>query len=192
MGLVGIAIAFMALGGYVGRDLSQGTATTLSLLAVGMLLIGAFSGRLMRVGPLGLTWLFATAGLIGLGAGPVLHYYASVERGVLAEAAVGTALTVVAMAALGFTMSKDLKAWMRPVSLIVFVACGVGIVWSILAGPISPILSLAIFGFSALLLVIDFNYVRKHATEDDVIWLATGIFVAIVNIFISLLNLLSE
>ena len=41
---------------------------------------------------------------------------------------------------------------------------------------------------SALLILVDFNYIRKHATEDDVIWLATGIFVSIINIFISLLD----
>jgi FtsH-binding integral membrane protein len=29
----------------------------------------------------------------------------------------------------------------------------------------------------------------RHLTEDDAIWLATGIFVSIVNIFLSLLNL---
>ena len=45
---------------------------------------------------------------------------------------------------------------------------------------------------SRALLVVDFNYVRKHATEDDVVWLATGIFVSIVNIFLSLLNLLGR
>ena len=42
---------------------------------------------------------------------------------------------------------------------------------------------------SAALLIVDFNYLRRHATEDDVVWLATGIFVSIVNIFLSLLNL---
>jgi modulator of FtsH protease len=39
---------------------------------------------------------------------------------------------------------------------------------------------------------VDFNYLRRHATEDDVVWLATGIFVSIVNIFISLLNLSAD
>ena len=43
---------------------------------------------------------------------------------------------------------------------------------------------------SALLILVDFNYIRKHATEDDVVWLATGIFVSILNIFFSLLNIL--
>ena len=50
-------------------------------------------------------------------------------------------------------------------------------------------ISVIILVVSALLILVDFNYIRKHATEDDVIWLATGIFVSIINIFISLLNL---
>jgi modulator of FtsH protease len=57
---------------------------------------------------------------------------------------------------------------------------------------LSPVLSLVIYGFSALLLVIDFNYLRRHGTENDAVWLATGIFVSIVNIFLSLLNLFSR
>jgi modulator of FtsH protease len=56
-------------------------------------------------------------------------------------------------------------------------------------GALSPFLSLIILIASALLILVDFNYVRKHATEDDVVWLATGIFVSIVNIFLSLLSL---
>lgn len=192
MGLVGISLGFLAIGAYLGRDLSRGAAITCSLVAVGMLLGGSFSGKLMRVGGLGLGWLFATAALIGLGAGPAMHYYASAQRGLLAEAAVGTALTVAAMGALGLSMSRDLRSWMRPVSIGVFIACGVGIVWTLISGPLNPVLSMIIFAGSSLLLVIDFNYVRKHATEDDVVWLATGIFVSIVNIFFSLLNLLSD
>jgi modulator of FtsH protease len=55
----------------------------------------------------------------------------------------------------------------------------------------SPVLSVIIGGVSALLILVDFNYLRKHGTEADAIWLATGIFVSIVNIFLSLLNLFS-
>jgi len=54
---------------------------------------------------------------------------------------------------------------------------------------LSPFISLIILVASALLILVDFNYVRKHATEDDVVWLATGIFVSIINIFLSLLSL---
>ncbi len=191
MGLVGLALAFLAVGAYVGRDFSQGAALTCSIIALGMLLVSSFGGQRFRAGRFAMGWLFATAAAMGLGLGPLLKHYANVEPGVLAEALIGTVATVVAMAALGTLLSKDLASWMKPVSLIVFVLCGVAIVWSIVAGPMNPLMSLLIFGMSALLLVIDFNYLRKHATEADAIWLATGIFVSIVNIFLSLLNLLS-
>jgi modulator of FtsH protease len=64
--------------------------------------------------------------------------------------------------------------------------------WSLFAGSISPWVSLGIYVLSALLIVVDFNYLRKHGTERDAIWLATGIFVSIVNIFISLLNIFAS
>jgi modulator of FtsH protease len=81
---------------------------------------------------------------------------------------------------------------MRPISLLVFAACVGTIVWTLFGGTISPLLSAGIYLLSALLIVIDFNYLRKHGTERDAIWLATGIFVSIVNIFISLLNIFSS
>ena len=40
--------------------------------------------------------------------------------------------------------------------------------------------------------MVDFNYLRKHGTEADAVRLATGIFVSIVNIFLSLLQLLGD
>ena len=80
---------------------------------------------------------------------------------------------------------------MRPLSLLVFAACVFTIVLRLFGGTISPIMSLVIYGLSAALIVVDFNFLRKHGTEDDAIWLATGIFVSIVNIFVSLLNIFS-
>jgi modulator of FtsH protease len=96
------------------------------------------------------------------------------------------------MGALGLFLSKDLAPWMRPLSLVVFIAVGVAIVWTLVAGALNPVVSLMIYGLSAVLLVVDFNYLRKHATERDSVWLATGIFVSIVNIFTSLLGILSD
>lgn len=192
MGLVAIAIGFLALGSYLGRDLSHGAAIACSLAGIGMLLVSSFAGQRLRVGGFAMGWLFGTATLLGLGLGPVLKFYATVEPGTLAQATAGTAATVLGMGAVGLLLKKDLAPWMKPVSLVVFGLCGVAIVWSLISGPLNPVFSLAIYGVSALLLVIDFNFLRKHATEDDAIWLATGIFVSIVNIFTSLLSLLSD
>jgi FtsH-binding integral membrane protein len=187
--LVAIALGFCALGTWLGRDLEIGTARILSFAGFGMLLVASFAGERFRVGPFAMGWLFATATAIGLGLGPVIQYFATVQADALTQAAAGTAATVAACGALGFALSKDLARWMRPLSLVVFAACVVTIVWSLAAGAVSPWVSGLIYLLSAALIVVDFNYLRKHGTENDTIWLATGIFVSIVNIFISLLNI---
>jgi FtsH-binding integral membrane protein len=192
MFLVAIALAFCTVGTLLGRDLSLGTARICSFGGLGMLLVSSFAGERFRVGPFAMFWLFATALLIGLGLGPVIDSYATLDPKALTQAFAGTAATVLGAGALGFALSKDLAPWMRPLSLIVFAACMGTIIWSLFGGTISPLLSAAIYLLSALLIVVDFNFLRKHGTERDAIWLATGIFVSIVNIFISLLNIFSS
>src|ERR671910_3872449 len=191
MFLVAIALGFCALGTLLGRDLSLGTARLCSFAGFGMLLLSAFAGERFRVGPFAMGWLFAIALLIGLGLGPVIAYFAAVEDAALTQAFAGTAATVGAAGALGFALSKDLARWMRPLSLLVFAACAFTIVLTLFGGTLSPTISLVIYGLSAALIVVDFNYLRKHGTERDTVWLATGIFVSIVNIFVSLLNIFS-
>ena len=190
--LVAIALGFCALGTLVGRDLSLGTARVFSFAGFGMLLVSSFAGARFRVGTFAMGWLFATALLIGLGLGPVIAYFASVDEAALTQAFAGTAATVLAAGALGLALSKDLAPWMRPLSLVVFALAIGTIVWSLFGGTISPFVSLLIYGVSAALIVVDFNYLRKHGTEADSVWLATGIFVSIVNIFLSLLNVFSR
>jgi modulator of FtsH protease len=192
MFLVAIALAFCAAGTLIGRDLSLGTARVFSFAGFGMLLVSSFAGARFRVGSFAMLWLFATALVIGLGLGPVIAYFATVDEAALTQAFVGTAATVGAAGALGFALSKDLAPLMRPLSLVVFAACVGTIVWSLAAGSVSPVVSGVIYLLSAALIVVDFNYLRKHGTENDTIWLATGIFVSIVNIFISLLNIFSS
>ena len=192
MFLVAVALGFAALGTWLGQDLAVGTARILSFAGFGMLLVSSFAGPRLRVGSFAMFWLFATALVIGLGLGPVIAYFATVQTSALTQAFAGTAATVAGAGALGFFMSKDLAPWLRPLSLIVFVACIGTILVSLVAGSVSPLLSGGIYLLSAALIVVDFNVLRKHGTEADAIWLATGIFVSIVNIFISLLNIFSS
>jgi FtsH-binding integral membrane protein len=192
MFLVAVALGFCALGTLIGRDLSLGAARAFSFAGFGMLLVSSFAGERFRVGGFAMGWLFATALLIGLGLGPVIAYFAEVDEPALTQAFAGTAATVLAAGSLGLVLSKDLARWMRPLSLVVFVLAAGTIVWSLFGGTISPVVSLAIYAVSTLLIVVDFNYLRKHGTERDTVWLATGIFVSIVNIFLSLLNVFSS
>jgi FtsH-binding integral membrane protein len=190
--LVAVAIGFVAIGSLIGRDLSQGAALAFSLGGFGMLMISSFGGERFRVGGFAMGWLFATALVIGIGLAPALDYYISADPEAFTQAAAGTALTVVLCGCGGLIIARDLARWMRPVALIVFVAALASWVLVLVNGSLSPVVSVVIYGFSALLLVIDFNYIRRHGAEDDVVWLATGIFVSIVNIFLSLLNLFSR
>jgi len=192
MFLVAVAIGFLVVGTVLGRDLSIGTARLCSFAGFGMLLAASFAGERFRVGTFAMGWLFATALMIGLGLGPVIAYFASVEPSALTQAAGGTALTVAATGSLGFALSKDLARWMRPLSFIVFGLVIVSLVTVLAGSGGNPLLSGAIALFSAALIVVDFNFLRKHGTEDHAVMLATGIFVSIVNIFISLLNLFSN
>ena len=188
--LVAVALGFAVAGTVMGRELDVGAARACSLVGFGMLIAQAFVSKL-RYGAVGIGWLCLVALLIGLGLGPVIAYASEVEPGALTSAAGITALTVLGMGALSAVVSKDLSGWMRPLSFIVLgcVAISLGALMFGGLGSLSPVLSVVILAVSALLILVDFQYIRMHATEDDVVWLATGIFVSIVNIFVSLLNL---
>ncbi len=120
--LVAIALGFCAAGTWLGRELAIGTARILSFVGFGMLLLAAFGGERFRVGSFAMGWLFATATAIGLGLGPVIAYFATVQESALTQAAAGTAATVAGCGALCLALSKDLARWMRPLSLLVFAA----------------------------------------------------------------------
>jgi len=191
MFLVAIAIGFMVAGSYIARDLSEGTAFILFLVAFGMLIAQSFVERL-RVGTFAIGWLYAIALLIGMGIGPALNYVIQTDPSAVTQAAGATALVTLGMGAGGFALSKDLKAWMRPLSFVILGLVAVSFVMLLFSSGGNPILSGAIAIVSALLIAVDFNYLRKHGTAEDAVWLATGIFVSIVNIFLSLLNIFSD
>jgi modulator of FtsH protease len=188
MFLVGLSIGFLTLGSLIGRDMALGTARILSFVALGMILAQSFVAPL-RLGALGITWLFGFALILGLSLGPVLSYYISTDPVAVTQAAGGTAITTIGMGAYGLATSKDLARWIRPLSYAMLGLLAISLMLLLFGSGGSPLISLAVLAVSAALLIVDFNYLRRHATEDDVVWLATGIFVSIVNIFLSLLNL---
>jgi modulator of FtsH protease len=188
MFLVGLAIGFLALGSLVGRDLELGTARILSFVAIGMLFAQSFAEPLRR-GAIGMAWLFALSLVLGLSLVPVLDFYVQSDPVLVSQAAGGTALITLGMGAYGLATSKDLARWIRPLSFAMLGLFSISLLLLLFGAGGNPLLSIAVLGVSSALLIVDFNYVRRHATEDDVVWLATGIFVSIVNIFLSLLNL---
>jgi modulator of FtsH protease len=191
MFLVAVALGFMTIGAWIGQDLTQGAAFGCFMVGFVMLLAQGFVEKL-RVGAFAIGWLYAIALLLGLGIGPMINYFLENDGTVITQAAGCTALITLGFGAGGFAMSKDLARWMRPLTYIILGLVVVSFVMLIFASGGNPILSAAIGIVSALLIMVDFNYLRKHGTQEDAVWLATGIFVSIVNIFLSLLNLFSE
>ncbi len=191
MFLVAIALGFAVAGSYIGRDLASGTAFILFLVAFGMLIAQSFVERL-RVGTFAIGWLYAIALLIGIGIGPALSYFIQNDPAAVTQAAGATALITLGMGAGGFALSRDLRSWMRPLSFLILGLVAVSFVMLLFLSGGNPIISGAIAIVSSLLIAVNFNYLRKHGTADDAVWIATGIFVSIVNIFLSLLNIFSD
>jgi modulator of FtsH protease len=189
MSLVALAIGVGTVGAAAGRDLGPGAALILTFVAVGMLLVQAFAGKRFRVGPFAVAWLVLVAFVLGLGLGPTISYYAHADPMAVVEAAGVTALVVVCVATIGFATGRDLVGWLRVLSWIVLAIVVAGTVLLLVSGAGSPVLSLGIAVVSALLILADFNYLRHHGTDEDAVVLATGIFVSIVNLFVSLIDL---
>src|SRR3954453_6436474 len=82
MFLVGASLGLCALGSFLGRDLSFGTARAISFLGLGMLIAQSFV-RSLRYGALGIGWLAGIAAVIGFGLGPTMDYYATVAPSTL-------------------------------------------------------------------------------------------------------------
>ncbi len=188
MFLVAVALAFAAAGTYIGRDLPYGTAMICELGALGMLIVQMFVPAL-RVGSVGMVWMFSLALLLGLGLGPVIANYATYDRTALYQAAGGTALTVGAMGSFGFATSRDLIRWMRPLFWALLGVFGISILLILIGSGEYLVLNIAIYLIVSAYLAIYFQLVRRVATERDVVWLATGVFINIVNIFLTLLRI---
>lgn len=193
LSLVAAAIGFTVLGTFIGEGLSSTSSWIFYGVAIAMLFAPTFVS-VLRTGPIGMGWLMGIGFALGLALAPALNEIAEVRPGLITEAAGLTALITVAMAATGFAIDKDLSGWLRTLAIIVNVCVLVSLGALLFGGlgSLSPLVSLIILGASALTIMVDFNVVRHRADEDDVVWLATSMFVSILNIFLSLLNLLGR
>ena len=189
MFLVAVALAFTAAGTYIGRNVPYGTALICELGAFGMLIVQMFVPRL-REGPTGVAWMFALALLLGVGLGPVIDRSATVDQ----ERDLpggrwhrvdrwGDGLRS------GFATSRDLIRWMRPLFFALLGVFGLAIVLILIGSGESILLNLAIYVIVSAYLAIYFQIIRRRATERDVIWIATGVFINVINIFLTLLRI---
>ena len=190
MGLVAVTVGFTALGAYIGRNLTGGAGIVFFIL--GFVAIVASTPLARRSERYGITALFAAGLLLGLGLGPGLARYAQANPAAVWQAAGSTALFVAALGTVGYSIRRDLSPYYR---LFFFLLLGL-IVFGLVAvfasiphaNIIYAVLGLGIFGGYT---VLDFNLLRR-AGMQDVVPLAAGIFLDVLNVFLFFLNLFSN
>jgi FtsH-binding integral membrane protein len=188
MGLVALTLGFLALGAYIGRDLSGGIGIVCFIAGFGCIVglnIASARGREQ----LAITLLFGLGLLLGLALGPVLNDYAEADPSALWQAAGATGAFIAALGTAGYATRRDLSSWYRVLFLALLALFGFGIVAIFVSIPnanvIWSVAGLVIFGGYT---VLDFNRLRRAGTESAVP-IAASIFLDVVNVFLFLLQL---
>jgi FtsH-binding integral membrane protein len=188
MGLVAVAVAFAALGAYLGRDLT-GAAGLVVFLGAFACIFGLNAAAAKGREQLATGLLFGLGLLLGLAVAPVIADYAKADPSALWQAAGATAAFVAACGAYGYATRRDLSSWARTLfwALLGLIAFGiVAIFVSIPNGHIIyAVAGLVIFGAFT---IFDFNRLRRSSANSAVV-IAASIFLDIFNIFLFFLDL---
>jgi modulator of FtsH protease len=188
MGLVATTLGCLALGAYIGRDLSGGIGI-LFFIAGFACIFGLSAASARGRDQLSTGLLFGLGLLLGLALGPVLNTYAQADPSALWQAAGATGAFIAALGAVGYATRRDLSTWARTLfwALLGLIAFGIVAIFVSIphANVIYAVAGLAIFGAYT---VFDFNRLRRAGTENAVP-LAASIFLDVLNVFLFMLQL---
>jgi FtsH-binding integral membrane protein len=189
MGLVAVAVAFAALGAYLGRDLSVTTGLVLLIGAFacifGLNVAAAKGNERVAIG-----LLFGLGLLLGLAVAPVIAHYADNDPSALWQAAGATAAFVAACGAYGYATRRDLSSWARTLFWALLGLIGFGIVAIFISIPNGNIIyAVAGLGIFGAFTIFDFNRLRR-ADASSAVGIAASIFLDVFNVFLLLLSLL--
>jgi FtsH-binding integral membrane protein len=188
MGFVALTLGFLALGAYIGRDLSGGWGILAFIVSFGCI-IGLNVASARGNEQLSITLLLGLGLLLGLALGPMLSDYVEADPAAVWQAAGATGGFVAGLGAAGYATRRDLSSWYRMLfwallALIVFGVVAIfvsipseNIIWSV-AG-------LVIFGGYTLL---DFNRLRRSG-QDQAVPIAASLFLDVLNIFLFFLQI---
>jgi len=189
MGLVTLTFGCLALGGYIGRNLSGGSSFIFFIGGIACIFGLQFAAARGRE-QLAIGLLFGLGLLLGLFIGPVLNAYAHADPSALWQAGGSTALFTAILGSAGYATRRDLSSYYRffffaLIALLVF-----GLVLIFVNVPhgnlIYCILGLVVFGG---LTVFNFNRLRNRGTMATAPILAASIFLDIFNVFLFFLSL---
>jgi uncharacterized protein len=188
MGLVALTVGCLALGAYIGRNLTGGVGIAFFVGAF-VCIIGLSLASARGRGQLATTLLFGLGLLLGLAVGPVIADYADADPAALWQAAGATGAFVAALGAFGYATRRDLSSWARTLFWALIALIAFGIVAIFVSIPhenlIYAIAGLVIFGGYT---IFDFNRLRRAGVESAVP-IAASIFLDVFNVFLFMLQL---
>ena len=191
MGFVALTAGLLALGAYLGRNLSPGAGFLFFIAGFICLIAMRFTSRSSP--PLTVLLLVAFGLFIGLAMAPTLVSYASADPQALWEAGGATALFIAGFGAAGYATRRDLAvigriSFLALIALIVF-----GIVLIFIRIPhgelVYSVLGLVIF---AGLTMLDFQRLHRSQDIDSAPLMAASIFLDILNVFLFFLRIFSR
>jgi uncharacterized protein len=188
MGLVALTLGCLALGAYIGRDLT-GWIGILFFVGAFACVFGLNAASSRGNEQVAITLLFVLGLLLGLALGPVINEYAQANPSAIWQAAGATAGFVAILGSYGYATRRDLSSWYRFLfwGLIVLIVFGIVTIFVSIpnANLIWAIGGLVIFGGWT---IFDFNRLRRSG-EQDAVPLAASIFLDVLNIFLFFLEL---
>jgi FtsH-binding integral membrane protein len=188
MRLVAGAVAFAALGAYLGRGLSGATGLV-AFIGAFACIFGLNAAASKGREQLAIGLLFALGLLLGLAVAPIVADYANNDPSALWQAAGATAAFVAACGAYGYATRRDLSSWARTLFWALLALIAFGIVAIFVSIPNSHIIyAVAGLGIFGAFTIFDFNRLRR-ASPDGAVVIAASIFLDIFNVFLLLLEL---
>jgi modulator of FtsH protease len=188
MGLVALTLGFMALGAYIGRNLSGGIGI-LCFIAGFACVFGLNAASARGNEQLAITLLFGLGLLLGLALGPVLNSYAKADPSAVWQAAGATGGFVAVLGTAGYATRRDLSSWARVLFWALLALLVFGLVAIFVSIPNANLIwsvgGLVIFGGFT---IFDFNRLRRGGKESAVP-IAASIFLDVLNVFLFFLQL---
>jgi modulator of FtsH protease len=170
----------------IAMNVSPGIAFAASLIGIGLLW---FVLPRTQNSAAGVPVIFAITGLLGFGLGPMLSYYMSVNPNIVMLAMGGTGTIFLGLSGYALTTRKDFSFMGGFIFVGMLVAIG-AMLLNLFLG--IPALALAV---SAAVIMIMSGFIlfqtsaMIHGGETNYISATAGLFIAILNIFTSLLHI---
>lgn len=194
--LLSMTLAFSALCAFAAMSAGIGRGASLVMSIASLVIIWKVLPRVANSSK-GIGVVFLFTGLMGASLGPTLNHYLALPQGpsIIMQALAGTAIIFLSLSFYVTTTKKDFSflAGFLMSGLILVIVGAIALMIAGMFGYYMPLASVAISGITALIMsgFILFDTSRiVNGGETNYIMATVSLFINILNLFVSLLNIL--